>query len=384
MRLNLLLSAFVLLVALLLLCWKYRFEYASGSQVVSLADLRANQVGDLGAGGEWRGATDKPCLRLSMTGQTKSIVQRIRIPEIGLVQFLHVKFRLRGDGLVCGKEVWKDGRVMLEWYQPGIDAWKLQPLGTVRDNQSKVGDEFVVESTKGAAVPVLRLEHLGQAGAFELQELELREVCETALWRYGRWVLVVSWLAWGYAVVRSWKNISLFRALTASAVFVTMGIIAVVPGQWKIQRPLGVAFMIKENPQGVSPRVDALNANEVEISAVSSFPNLSHVDSQQPLGKIPVQGGLLLKAKHYLPALRPILHMLLIMAPTLVMAWLAGWRPALLLSVTLSAAIEIAQTAFGYGFDRTDVIDLVCDAIGIAAAMITYQLVARYWRSPKA
>jgi glycopeptide antibiotics resistance protein len=76
--------------------------------------------------------------------------------------------------------------------------------------------------------------------------------------------------------------------------------------------------------------------------------------------------------------------MLLIMAPTLAMAWLAGWRPALLLAVILSAAIEIAQTAFGYGFDRTDAIDLVCDAMGIAAAMITYQVIARKWRVAKA
>lgn len=384
MRLTLLASAFVLLVALLELCWKHRFEYASGSHVISLADLRASQVGDLGAGSEWRGAADKPSLRLSVTGPTKNIVQRIRIPEIGMVKFLHVKFRLRGDGLVPGKEIWEDGRVMLEWHQPRIDAWKFEPLGTVRDNQNKVGDEFVVKSTKGAAVPVLRLEHLGQGGAFELQELELREVCETAWWRYGRWALVIAWLAWGYAVVRSWKNISLFRALAASAVFVTMGIIAVVPGQWKIQRPLGVAFEIKENPQGLSPRVESSHANDVEISAVSSLQNATHVDSQQPLGKIPVQGGVLLKAKHYLPAFRPILHMLLIMAPTLAMAWLAGWRPALLLAVILSAAIEIAQTAFGYGFDRTDAIDLVCDAMGIAAAMITYQVIARKWRVAKA
>jgi glycopeptide antibiotics resistance protein len=38
--------------------------------------------------------------------------------------------------------------------------------------------------------------------------------------------------------------------------------------------------------------------------------------------------------------------------------------------VLLSIAIESAQIAFGYGFDRVDVADLLHDALGIAAAMI--------------
>lgn len=383
MRPVLLAIAFALLMALLALCWNHRFEYANGSHAVSLADLRASHVGGLAAGVEWRGDADQVSLRLGVATSAQKIVQRFLIPKIGMVQFLQVRVRLRGDGLVPGEEIWEDGRAMLEWYQPGVDAWKVEALGSVRYDQSEHGDEFVAKATKGGAVPVLRLEHLGIAGTFELQELELREVNETAWWRYGRWAFAVAWLAWGCAAIRSWKKVSLSRALGASAIFVIMGVIAVVPGQWKIQRPLGHAFEIKENPQGVSPRVDTFDANDLKIASVSSLQNSTDVIHQQPLGKIPVQGGILLKAKHYLPALRPVLHMLLIMAPTLAMAWLVGWRPALSLAMILSAAIEIAQTAFGYGFDRTDVIDLVCDALGIAVAVGVYHVIAKKWRGDK-
>ena len=376
--------AFALLVGMVFFCWMHRFEYANGSHVVSLSDLREGEAVSADAGVEWLGLGSKPSLRLNLSGAGSKLVYRIRIPDIGRVQFLHVRISLRGDGLVPGKEIWEDGRVMLEWHQEGIDTWKVEALGSVRYNQSEHGDEFVARATKGGAVPVLRLEHLGQGGAFELQELELREVCETVWWRYGRWASAFAWLAWGCAVIRSWQKVPFVRTLAASAAFVTMGIIAVVPGQWKIQRPLGTSFEIKENPQSVSPRVDSSNSGDSRNPAVSSSSNTVLHDPQQPLGKIPVQGGILLKAKHYLPAFRPVLHILLISAPTLAMALLAGWRPALLLAVILSVAIEIAQTAFGYGFDRTDVIDLVCDALGIAAALATYQVVVRKWKAIKA
>jgi glycopeptide antibiotics resistance protein len=47
----------------------------------------------------------------------------------------------------------------------------------------------------------------------------------------------------------------------------------------------------------------------------------------------------------------------------------------------LSAAIELAQIAFGYGFDRVDVTDLAYDALGIAAAMLTAKIYAKRYRA---
>ena len=138
--------------------------------------------------------------------------------------------------------------------------------------------------------------------------------------------------------------------------------------------------MINEVAQSADTRIQKQpqtnGAAEIDLAKPAAKPTTTpaFAGPQQALGKIPEQGGLLLKAKYYLAPLRPILHALLIMLPTLAMAWFAGWRPALVLAVMLSIAIELGQIAFGYGFDRVDTIDLVNDALGIAAAMIVAKI----------
>jgi hypothetical protein len=193
-------------------------------------------------------------LRLEVDAANQKLVHRIGIPDCGVVKFLHLRLKLRADALLPGKQVWEDGRLLIEWHRPGGEGMKIEAIGSVRGDEIKE-DNFVVEAAKGGAVPILRLEHLGRSGAFELQEFELREVRETVWWRYGRWLLAAAWLAWACALVRSIQKISLPCALGASAVFVTMGALAVVPGPWRIQRPFGDAFVIKEIPQSANARV---------------------------------------------------------------------------------------------------------------------------------
>ena len=371
MRAAILACSFAALIGLIYLLWQHRFEAVSGSCTSSLSELREGAPDVASGGVSWLGSADKPVLRLEVDAAHPSLVQRIGIPDCGVVKFLHLRLRLRGEALLPGKQIWEDGRLMIEWHRPGGKGLKIEAIGSIRGDDVQ-GDDFVVAAAKGGAVPVLRLEHLGRSGAFELQEFELREVRETVWWRYGRWILVAAWLAWISALVRSIQKISLPRALGASAIFVTMGALAVVPGPWKIQRPYGDAFVIKEIAQSAKARVlvqpQTDGAFQIDPAKPSTAP--AFAGPQQALGKIPVQGGLLLKAKYALEPFRPLLHALLIMMPTLAMAWLAGWRPALVLAVMLSIAIELGQIAFGYGFDRVDITDLAYDALGIAAAML--------------
>ena len=375
MRTAILACSFAALIGLIYLLWQHRFEVVSGSCTSSLSELRAGAPDVASGGVSWLGSADKPVLRLEVDAAHPSLVHRIGIPACGVVKFLHLRLRLRGEALLPGKQIWEDGRLMIEWHRPGGKGLKIEAIGSIRGDDVQ-GDDFVVAAAKGGAVPVLRLEHLGRSGAFELQEFELREVRETVWWRYGRWILVAAWLAWVCALVRSIQKISLPRALGASAIFVTMGALAVVPGPWKIQRPFGGPFIIKEIPQSAKARVlvqpQTDGAAQIDPAKPAAKPSTApaFAGPQQALGKIPVQGGLLLKAKYALEPFRPLLHALLIMMPTLVMAWLAGWRPALVLAVMLSIAIELGQIAFGYGFDRVDITDLAYDALGIAAAML--------------
>lgn len=375
MRAAILACSFAALIGLIYQLWQHRFEAVSGSCTSSLSDLRAGALDVTSGGVSWYGSADKPVLRLEVDAANPNLVHRIGIPACGVVKFLHLRLRLRADALLPGKQIWEDGRLLIEWHRPGGDGLKIEAIGSVRGDGAGKTDDFVVAAARGGAVPVLRLEHLGRSGAFELQELELREVRESVWWRYGRWILAAAWIAWASALVRSIQKISLPRALGVAAVFVTMGALAVVPGPWKIQRPFGDAFVIKEIPQStnarVQPQVQAEGTRQIDPAKPAAKPSTApaFAGPEKALGKIPVQGGLLLKAKYYLAPLRPLLHALLIMMPTLAMAWLAGWRPALVLAVILSIAIELGQIAFGYGFDRVDVADLINDAVGIAAAM---------------
>ena len=385
MRAAILACSFAALIGLIYLSWQHRFEFVSGSCTSSLSELRAGAPDVAGGGVSWRGSADKPVLRLEVDATHPNLVHRIGIPDCGVVKFLHLRLKLRADALLPGKQIWEDGRLMIEWHRPDGEGMKIEAIGSIRGDEMNE-DNFVVSAAKGGAVPVLRLENLGISGAFELHEFELSEVRETAWWRYGRWILAAAWLAWGVALVRSIQKTSLFRAMGAAAVFVTMGALAVVPGPWKVQRPFGDAFAIREVPQSAAARTRVQSPTDVTVQtdptklAAKPSTTPAFAAPQQALGKIPVQGGLLLKAKHYLEPLRPLLHALLIMMPTLAMVWLAGWRSALVLAVLLSIAIELAQIAFGYGFDRVDVADLLHDAFGIAAAMALAKVYVK-WRS---
>jgi len=381
MRAAILACSFAALIGLVYLLWQHRFEIVSGSCTSSLYDLRAGAPSVADGGISWRGSAEKPVLRLEVDAANPKLVHRIGIPACGVVKFLHLRLRLRGDRLLPGKQIWEDGRLMIEWHRPGGEEPKIEAIGSIRVDDVK-RDDLVVAAPNGGAVPVLRLEHLGRSGAFELLDFELREVRETTWWRYGRCALFAAWLAWACVLVRSIKKIPLLRALGASAIFVTMGALAVVPGPWKIQRPFGDAFVIKKLPQSANSRVQSEGARQIDPAKPAAKPSTApaFAGPEQALGKIPLQGGLLLKAKYYLEPLRPLLHALLIMMPTLAMAWFAGWRAALVLAVMLSIAIEISQIAFGYGFDHVDVADLAYDALGIAAAIIVAKIYVK-WRA---
>ena len=77
----------------------------------------------------------------------------------------------------------------------------------------------------------------------------------------------------------------------------------------------------------------------------------------------------MLRIKARIAQARPLLHALLLFAPTLAMAGLVGRKPALCLAAILSVCIELAQFGFGYGFDWGDIGDLANDTAGIFAAL---------------
>jgi hypothetical protein len=251
---------------------------------------------------------------------------------------------------------------MVEWYAPsGGEKLETDPLSSIRDDERSAIQEMVVVRNKGFSVPVLRMEHLGKSGSFMLTDLEITVVKERWIWVFGRWFIALGFTGWCYGLIRSWPGISKRRASLASLVWLMVGICFVVPGPWTTIRPMGGNFKIG-SVGAVPSSVPAASENPPpQVIGITSGAIAAE-------GKMPDKSSVILQVKHRFPQLRTLLHALLLCGPSLIMLCLIGRKPTLPLMIMTALAVELAQAAFGYGFDWTDVSDLICDALGIAGA----------------
>ncbi|MEI6178034.1 MAG: hypothetical protein WCS43_14170 [Verrucomicrobiota bacterium] len=370
MRRTILSISFVALLVALWGLWQCRYERTQGFPVWRLTDIRENAPPVPGVG--WLGTEDHPIVRVTVDSRNPVVAACFQIPGAPAVKMLHLKFRLIAYDLSRGKEKWEDGRFMVDWHDPsGMENFKTDPVGSIVGNDRSKLENIVIETRGDAAVPSLRLENLGSAGAFDLSDLEISVVNERMLWKTGKWLLAIAWLAWGFYVIRSWPGISRWRALAGSAIWLLACMNFVVPGPWKAQRPMGEKFNIgMEAPAvtiGKTPPPVGMNVGAVTAE-----------------GKMPVQGSFALQVKLLFAQARPFLHALLLFAPTLAMMYFIGKKPALWLSIILAFAIESAQAVFGYGFDWIDILDLTCDAVGVWLAVWSHaKMVGIGWIHPK-
>lgn len=357
MRRFLFAGSLIALMAALMMLWTHRYQRTAGQPEWQLADLR--QDAPQAAGLSWGGTAESPTLRLKRATGDPPLALRLAIPGATAVEALHLRLRLSAKGLTPGSEDWETGRFMIEWHATaGQGRFEQDPVAGIKNDDDSGLMTLVAVPANGPAVPAIRLEHLGINGEFELSELEIIAVEETLWWKRGRWLLAMAWLAWFAVGILSWPGVKLWQALAAAAVCLMMAIEFVIPGPWKIQRPLlaqdfrlGTTSMQSSPSPGLPP---PLRISSGEIA---------------PSGKILPQGGLAMRVRIILKPLRPLLHVALLAAPTLAFALLLGRRRAVLLAVPLALAIELAQSAFGYGFDWGDTGDLLFDGFGIALGL---------------
>ncbi|MEO8617220.1 MAG: hypothetical protein ABI600_18930 [Luteolibacter sp.] len=314
------------------------------------------------AGVEWLGPETNPRVRLKVDKADAPVCVRIALPGILPVDWLHVRVCMKSNGLEVGQNFWDDGRCIVEWHPAGGGPPENDSVASVRENDPGEVLDLVLSPKGASAIPVLRLEHLGRAGDFELTRFEATVVRETRIWKIGRWGLMIGGLVWAYSLISSFGGKERVRCLMAAALWVVMGIYFVVPGPWKNLRPLAAPFNL--GPEvAPPPSVGSLTKSK----AVDSHPPSAVVRS---VGNIPLKGDLTLLIKFHFFKLRPVLHSLLLFAPALLIALLVGWRPALWLATLFALAIEGAEAAFGYGFDWLDVTDLISDALGIVIGLL--------------
>jgi hypothetical protein len=369
MRRCLLIIAFIALSGGLWLLWQARYERVPGFPVLTLENLRNNAQPIPGM--EWCGVGENTKVRLTVRAGGAPLAASFKLPFPAPVGQLHVKCHMKAQELVRGKELWEDGRVMIEWRSPdGGRRISIDPV--VSGCGSEVVDlrGMVIGHKEESGLPVLRLEHLGAGGSYEVSDLEIIYVRECALWKAGSWIFAALWGGWMFLLIRSWPGVAKWRALAASLVGLVIATQVVVPGPWKVTRPMAGDFWLGDGAAPATPVFTDASGSAALVSGQVA-----------PEGRLPHQGSLILRVKLALDVLRPLLHMFLLLGPALLMFCLVGRRPGLLLMVMLALGVELAQYLFGYGFDATDLWDLTNDSIGIGAAVAGHALLGRRFGS---
>lgn len=400
MRWKILILLWLVLVAGTVGLWSLRFEQVQHLPGWNLADLRQNSS-DL-PGFEWIGEGEAVVLRVwrGSGGRSNSVV--MPLPGAVGVEGLHLRHRFRATGLVPGRRPWEDGRVMVEWHPPdGVGEPEREYFASVRHGQEVRHPGVVMRPLKAPAVPMLRFQHLGQAGYYDISELVVRPVRERSLWVWGRWGLAVLWCGWWYALVGLAFGGSGWRGGLSALVWVGCAAMLAVPGPWKIHRPLGLSFKIGAAPPHQPPaeRGSPAGGALVDRASPGAVPSragtgdgmtreprardssVHHAKVVPAVGKVPVQGSLVLRIREWTRDVRPLLHAWMLAAPAMVFAWMLGKRAAWCLSLTLAMASELAQYGYGYGFGPDDLVDLGFDALGVwCGVLVSGWLAARLAR----
>lgn len=365
---------FPLLVAGLLVIWCHRFERMPSASVVCLAELQTG-LPVLPAGAEWRGSAQDPVLRLVVSPENPRVRVRMDLPGVPPVEAFMVRFRMKSKNLTAGEQVWEDGRALIEWRSAdGAVKLETDAVGTLCGDTDSGDTELVVRPANGRSIPILWIEHLGRGGEFEISRLEMIPLRERAVWKFGQWVLAAAWVFWIWMFLRMGGNRSSRMNALAAVIWVAAAVFTAVPGPWKNLRSLVIPFKI--GPPIVLMAGDQRPTGDAKSISLTPSLRLPEPIYEVP-GRIPIQDSWIVKVKYYLSMLRPILHALLLFLPTLVFAFLVNRKSAIMLALGLAVAIEVAQTAFGYGFGWDDVADLVTDAIGIALALWVASLYKR-------
>lgn len=104
---------FLTLVAAIYFLWQHRFERSPGIPTIRLADLRAPH-GQL-PGVEWLGSEERPRLRLRVDrNHPRPVATRMDLPGMEAIDRLHLRFQLAATNLTPAKQIWDDGRCIIE------------------------------------------------------------------------------------------------------------------------------------------------------------------------------------------------------------------------------------------------------------------------------
>lgn len=356
-------TAFLVMLFLLVALWSHRFAATSDSRALNLEEMR-KQMPLLPQGATWKNVEGNSILVLSRSLEQRAVQLRFELPFPRAVEALHVRCSVAARNLKVGSQKWEDGRIIIEWAtSSGENATEVDPICSHRNDEFSHDLSLVAKFSAGLAHPILRVENLGSSGDLVISRLEIVPVFERKLWRIGRWFVLLGSFALLVFFFRS-DSTPQWRGLASAGIWLLMVVLFAIPGPWKSLRPLVVDFELGHSRE----KSEVCPTFSVNLVVDSSSSVESHHKSEV-IGDVPDQRGWIVKLKLKLEPLRPLLHALLLFVPALAFSFLIGRMYALQLSCALAVMIEAAQIAFGYGFDWIDVSDLLTDFIGIQFAI---------------
>ena len=390
-----------LVVLMFLTChlWLYRFE-SRGAPTKGLGDWVVGM--EFTGGVDWSAPEGEGGLKLEVSEANPTVVQMVPLGEVRKQEWLHLDVELAARDLVVGKQKWDDGRLLLEWLGSG-GGIRRDAIASARDSHRVDRVSLVVPVRDAPARAVARVENLGKSGELRVTRLDVTNVQERRWWRPAAAVVALLWLGMGIAVARSIGKTGWLRSGAVGGIWLLALYHFVLPGPWAICRPIGKGFVMgpigsaeavmdahrsadleavgenrtAERLDALKTKTEANGSEDIDINRIEKLPTIPLAVT--PAGEIGIQGSLVLRVKAALIWARPLLHIGLLMVPTLGFALLAGRRVAILLSASVAVLIESMQVLFGFGFDWMDCLDLLYDAAGIGLGCWLAVWLSRRW-----
>lgn len=270
-----------------------------------------------------------------------------------------IGFSFSAQNLTRGPEDWQDGRLHLEWLDAKGGMLERHFLASCYGNTLSAAPALIVAGPPEAKGLRIHIENLGLSGTCRLDSFHAQAVRPRPSFVLATSCLSLAWIIWASSIAGSFRNLS---CLLAGIIWFTVAWQTVLPGPWPFKLPLLGEF------HGVEGSSVPEKLQETDFRKAPSYPG----SIENP--------NLLLRWKIELQALRPILHGLLFFAPSLALLYLIPWPRAAILAFSLAALVEWSQWAIGYGFDRTDLLDLATDATGITLAILAWKALERcHW-----
>jgi hypothetical protein len=381
------------LLALLALCtltwalWQWRFIPVAGSPALTLGytpeGLTRSVSGPVVKQGEGLllpGGAEIPQVEYRWTRQPDA-------------RHAHIALRVSCRGVEVGKMPWDDARVTLVWLDAsGKMAQGHLPLWSGRGDHPEHLRDMVLPLSRGGTLPKVAFENRGSAGEFKIESVRIQAVNYRPGLVWMTSAIVLGWLALITFGFRKWVAagpVGPSRNIAAALVWVGFAWAYCLPGPWIPYPPLLTPYPIEAvepPPPPPAPPVKPVVPAPATTSPAAVAPAPPPVAVAKP-GVPPkavsperLEGGLVRGFFNHLSYLKRPLHLLAFASLSALLALLTGSPRAMWPAILLGMVSEFCQWAFGFGFDLSDVLDLLMNTVAALAGLVLWRWTLRLWK----